>query len=244
MTTTHQENGETLRTLLAPPATPSNLTERVLRAIRERREADVVPIAFDIAASSSGIIRLHPGQGEIDAPSARARAFAERAREELVEYLEGSRTYFTMPIDLSATAPFQRSVLEAARAIPFGEVRSYRWIAEQVGSARAVRAVGTALGRNPVPLVVPCHRVLRSDGGLGGYIFGLDLKNRLLMLERETPALIGSATTRILCRRGCPNEQRITERHQVVFASVTEARVVGYRSCLVCRPSDTQSDNR
>jgi O-6-methylguanine DNA methyltransferase len=146
------------------------------------------------------------------------------------------RSYFTVPVDLSSTAPFQRAVLEGARSIPFGEMRSYRWLAERIGSSAAVRAVGTALGRNSVPIVVPCHRVLRTDGSLGGYAFGLGMKRRLLLLEHETPALVASDTTRIVCRRGCPGERRITPSHRVVFASIEKARSVGYRPCRRCEP--------
>jgi O-6-methylguanine DNA methyltransferase len=234
----HGTHDHDFRSVLAPPAAPAGLAERVLQAARERRETGALALRFDIAASERGVARLHPGKGEIRAESRRARTLAERAREELSEYLEGSRSYFTVPIDLAAIAGFQRAVLEEARAIPFGEVRSYGWVAEHIGKPRAVRAVGTALGRNPVPLVVPCHRVLRSDGSLGGYGLGLDLKSRLLSLERETPAIVGSDTTRIVCRHGCPNEQRIAERHRVVFATIAEARQAGYRRCRRCLPAD------
>jgi O-6-methylguanine DNA methyltransferase len=152
--------------------------------------------------------------------------------------LRGLRSFFTVPVDLSAVAPFQRSVLDATATIPFGEVRSYRWIAERIGSAKAVRAVGTALGHNPVSIVVPCHRVLRTDGSLGGYALGLELKTRLLGLERETPALVGTDITRTVCRHGCSDEQRFSERHRVVFSSLREARAAGYRACRRCRPTD------
>lgn len=89
------------------------------------------------------------------------------------------------PVDLSLVGPFQRRVLEQLRRIPRGEIRTYREIARQIGQPGATRAVGTACARNPVPLIVPCHRVVRSDGGLGGYSLrgGIALKQRLL--ERE-----------------------------------------------------------
>jgi O-6-methylguanine DNA methyltransferase len=226
-----------LRELLEPPPLPMGFAERALRAVRERHQSADVALRFDIAASSAGIARLRPGTGRTDADSLRAQALAAQAREQLAEYLQGLRSFFTVPVDVSAVAPFQRSVLDAAAMIPFGEVRSYRWIAERIGSAKAVRAVGTALGRNPVPIVVPCHRVLRTDGRLGGYALGLDLKTRLLDLERQTPALVGADTTRIVCRHGCPDEQRIGERHRVVFSSLREARAAGYRACRRCRPA-------
>lgn len=232
-----RHDGDRLDTPLPPTPVPEGLSERILRSVRERRQAGATALAFDVAASSTGIVRLRPGRGDLEAPGGRARSFAERARHELAEYLEGLRGYFTVPVDLSTLAPFQQSVLRAARAIPFGEVRSYAWLAERIGNPRAVRAVGTALKANPITIVVPCHRVLRSDGSLGGYALGLDLKRRLLSLERETPTLVGSATTRIVCRHGCPYEQRTGEWNRIVFASLGEARRAGYRACTRCRPS-------
>ena len=104
-----------------------------------------------------------------------------------------------MPVDLSETPDFQRRVLEAASRIPFGEVRPYAWVAQRIGHPRAVRAVGTALGRNPVPFIVPCHRVLQSGGGIGGYLFGSETKSGLLALERTTPIYEGCASTHIDC---------------------------------------------
>src|SRR5262249_27112398 len=152
----------------------------VRAALRERRSASTAAPAFDVAATEEGIIGLRPGSGTSHADCAAAREHAERAHREIADYLGGVRSYFTVPVDLSALAPFQRAVLEAARNIPFGVVRSYSAIAETIGSPKAVRAVGTALGRNPVPIIVPCHRVLRSDGTLGGYAFGLEMKRRFL----------------------------------------------------------------
>ena len=116
-------------------------------------------------------------------------------------------------------------------------MRSYSWIAQRIGKPRAVRAVGTALGRNPVPFIVPCHRVLRSDGSLGGYGFGLPMKRQLLDLERTTPVLEGCSSTHIVCRVGCAHGRHVKPENRVVFASVEDARSVGYRPCKVCRPS-------
>jgi O-6-methylguanine DNA methyltransferase len=224
------------RTILRPPTPPADLAASVVASVRERGAARGGVPQFDIAATASGIVRLRPGTGATQADSAPARDLAERARRELADYFGGLRSYFTVPVDLSPLAPFQRAVLHAAREIPFGDVRSYSWIAETIGSPKAVRAVGTALGRNPVPIVVPCHRVLRSDGALGGYAFGLDMKRRFLELEHETPALVGSATAHVVCRHGCPGERRIAERNRIVFASVDEARSAGYRPCKRCSP--------
>lgn len=189
-----------------------------------------------IEATPEGICLVRTGR--VDKPAtAAARRLIERAREEIHEYFHGRRAFFQVPVDLRAVPDFQRRVLQAARHIPFGEGRPYAWVASRIGHARAVRAVGTALGRNPVPLILPCHRVWRSDGGLGGYIFGAAVKNRLAALERTTPVLEGCTTTRIVCRVGCMHSRRMRPENRVVFASVEDARSVGYRPCKLCHPA-------
>jgi O-6-methylguanine DNA methyltransferase len=159
-----------------------------------------------------------------------------RARQELEEYLAGHRAFFTVPIDLAQVPEFQADVLAEAARIPFGETRSYAELARRIGHPSAARAVGNALGGNPVPILVPCHRVIRGDGTWGHYVFGGDLKTRLLTLERSTPLYVGCTSTRSVCRRGCRHEQRIREHGRVACASVGDARSVGYRACRVCRP--------
>lgn len=104
------------------------------------------------------------------------------AERQLGEYFEGRRTEFSLPLDAGGT-PFQRAVWDALRTIPFGETRSYRDIAVQIGRPRAVRAVGAANGRNPLSIVAPCHRVIGSSGALTGFAGGLAVKARLLALE-------------------------------------------------------------
>jgi O-6-methylguanine DNA methyltransferase len=128
-------------------------------------------------------------------------------------------------------------VLEAAREIPFGEARPYAWVARRIGRPRAVRAVGTALARNPVPLVIPCHRVVRSDGTPGEYALGAAMKRRLHALEEATPRLEGCTSTRIVCRVGCAHGRRMRPANRIVFASVGDARALGYRACRTCRPA-------
>lgn len=215
---------------------PEGLAQGILKRVREPElKAGGLMDKIEITATDRGVYLIR-AERLAPPPSAKARRLVERARIELGEYLEGERTFFTVPVDLSMTPPFQRDVLEAARAIPFGEVRSYAWVAREIGRPQAMRAVGNALGANPVPLIIPCHRVLRSDGGVGGYLFGSRAKDRLLALERTTPTLIGCTSTRIVCRRGCPHEQRAGEERRVVFASVADARSVGYRPCAVCHP--------
>ncbi|MCA9519417.1 MAG: methylated-DNA--[protein]-cysteine S-methyltransferase [Myxococcales bacterium] len=114
--------------------------------------------------------------------SARAVGESEilaQATRELDEYFHGRRTRFTLPLATEGT-PFQRRVWTALESIPYGETRSYRWLAETIGKAKAVRAVGAANGRNPISIVVPCHRVIGSDGSLTGYGGGLAAKSWLL----------------------------------------------------------------
>lgn len=105
------------------------------------------------------------------------------AAAQLDGYFAGTRRDFDLPLDLPGTG-FRRTVQRALRDIPYGRTRSYREVAEAVGNPGAVRAVGTACATNPLPVVIPCHRVLRSDGGLGGYLGGPDAKRFLLDLER------------------------------------------------------------
>lgn len=111
--------------------------------------------------------------------------------EQLAAYCEGQIHQFDVPVDLRGT-PFQRQVWEVVRGIGYGEVRTYAQIAEAIGRSEAVRAVGAANGLNPVPIVVPCHRVIGSNGGLVGYAGGLDMKQRLLDLERAVGASTGN----------------------------------------------------
>ncbi|MFN8113939.1 MAG: methylated-DNA--[protein]-cysteine S-methyltransferase [Solirubrobacterales bacterium] len=112
-----------------------------------------------------------------------APAELDPVRRQLDEYFEGRRRDFDLDLDWQLSAGFARIVLERTAAIPFGETRTYGEVAAAAGSPRAFRAAGSALGSNSIPIVVPCHRVLRSGGGLGGYGGGLDVKRELLTLE-------------------------------------------------------------
>ena len=105
-------------------------------------------------------------------------------KTKLQQYFDGQRVLFDDPLDLRGATAFQRRVWSAVRDIPYGETRSYGQIARQAGSPGAARAVGRAMATNPVPIVVPCHRVIGSDGNLRGFGGGLDLKRRLLEMER------------------------------------------------------------
>jgi methylated-DNA-[protein]-cysteine S-methyltransferase len=116
-----------------------------------------------------------------------ARARLDPVARELDEYFAGRRTAFDLPVDWALVAPFGRRVLRATAAIPFGATASYAEVAARAGSPRGSRAAGNALGANPVPIVVPCHRVVRTGGGLGGYTGGLHRKEALLRIEGALP---------------------------------------------------------
>jgi methylated-DNA-[protein]-cysteine S-methyltransferase len=101
----------------------------------------------------------------------------------LKSYFGGHQVAFPDELDLCGATPFQRRVWEITRLIPYGKTTSYLWVAEQMKHPQAVRAVGQALGRNPLPVIIPCHRVVNSDGRLGGYSGGVEIKKQLLSLE-------------------------------------------------------------
>lgn len=107
-----------------------------------------------------------------------------RLKEELHEYFEGKRHTFTLPLSPQGT-PFQKQVWETLLTIPYGETISYAEEAERFGNPKAIRAVASANGRNPIAILIPCHRVIASSGGLGGYSGGIDKKEFLLQLEKE-----------------------------------------------------------
>jgi O-6-methylguanine DNA methyltransferase len=150
--------------------------------------------------------------------------------------------------DLRGLSEFERAVLLKALEIPRGEVRTYAWIAREIGHPAAVRAVGSALRKNPVPVLIPCHRVVRSDGHIGNYALGGSQAKRQILwaegvdpdwLERHARAgqrYVGSDTTRIYCFPTCRHARRVQPRHTVSFSSAAAARSAGYRPCRVCRP--------
>jgi methylated-DNA-[protein]-cysteine S-methyltransferase len=136
---------------------------------------------------SEAAFRARLGQGA--APDAAASQIVARAAAQVAEYFAGRRRVFDAPLDLTAATAFDRRVLVAIAAIPYGETRTYGALARALGQPGAARAVGRACGRNPVPLLIPCHRVLRGDGGLGGYgAGGPRVKAALLALERAGAA--------------------------------------------------------
>lgn len=163
----------------------------------------------------------------------------------IARWLDGDRRN-PPPFDLSHATPFEAAVLRKALEIPRGQVRPYQWIAQEIGSPRASRAVGSALANNPVPVLIPCHRVVRGDGVIGNYIFGTEVKRSLLndecanidrleKLGKQGIRYVGSDTTHIFCFPSC--RYQVSAEHLQTFRSEDEARTRGYRPCKVCRPA-------
>lgn len=139
-----------------------------------------------LTATAAGICGLDFGAAQRDnmqdSDGQQAQAWLAQLKAELDEYFAGHRQYFQVPLVPQGTA-FQQQVWQALTTIPFGATESYRWLAEQVFRPRGFQAVGQANGRNPIAIVIPCHRVINLDGGLGGYSGGLDKKEWLLAHE-------------------------------------------------------------
>ena len=189
------------------PAGAPDATASVVRRAGDRAAAQrLVDLAYAVvpsplgrlvlAASPRGLVTVAYEDGSLesilDKLAARTSprllelpARLDGPRRELDEYFEGRRRRFELRVDWALVRGFTRKVLQATARIPYGSASSYLEVATRAGSPRAVRAAGNALGANPMPIVVPCHRVLRTGGGLGGYTGGLERKRFLLDLERH-----------------------------------------------------------
>ncbi len=183
------------------PAELAALHARLADAAQDEDLLDVAYRTVDtpigpllVAATARGLVRVAFASEGYDAVLQalatrvsprilRSRSRLDAVARELDEYFTGRRQAFDVPLDLSLSTGFRRQVLTHLPAIEFGRTQTYTQVAAAVGNPRAVRAVGSACATNPLPVVVPCHRVLRSDGGLGGYLGGLDTKRALLQLE-------------------------------------------------------------
>jgi methylated-DNA-[protein]-cysteine S-methyltransferase len=179
---------------------PTNLD----RAFRDRAAAEgILDVSYDltdspigellVAATERGVCRISFDPDPEHELEDLAKAYGvrvlrssrplERPRRELDEYFEGRRRDFDLGVDLGAVPSFQQLVLTELRRVPYGETATYGGLAARIGRPRAARAVGGALNRNPVPIVVPCHRIVGASGSLVGYAGGLERKERLLELE-------------------------------------------------------------
>jgi O-6-methylguanine DNA methyltransferase len=245
---------------------PASLRETAARIVPARETnvlvEDVLAHATDSffgVDSPIGAIYVVAGPGGVRylAPAASEREFARSYRERFGRFVSPARgsedlaervaaavagERVEVPVDLSGATPFQRRVLETVKGIARGEVRPYVWVAREAGSPGASRAVGNVMANNPVPLLVPCHRVVRNDGSTGSYAFGAGEKVRLLRLEGVEPEEISGSpyvatpTTGIVCHATCRNARRIRPENRRAFRSVRSAVEAGYRPCKVCRP--------
>ena len=238
--------------------TPPGFTEQVLMATGTGRFYDRIDSpAGDVLVgwSAQGIYGVTPAFDEerffeentihgvkpilTDMP-ARLRKRVERAVE--------SGKLGTLEVDLGRLSDFQQAVLRKTAEIPPGELRPYGWIAREIGKPGATRAVGSALNKNPVPILIPCHRVGKSDGTVGQYAYGSAMKRTLLAHEGLDPdevdavaergvRYVGSATTNIYCHPTCHNARRIKEANRVELRNASAATNQGFRACKVCRPA-------
>lgn len=185
MNSTHQEQ---LRTKLAAAADGQELLDVAYSMI----DSPIGPLL--LAATRNGLVYIaFENEGfddvlqilanRISPRILRAPARLDTAARQLDEFFDGRRTSFELPLDLSLSSPFRRNVQEILAEVPFGVTTTYAHLAQEVGSPGASRAVGSACATNPIPVIIPCHRVLRTDGKLGGYRGGLDSKRFLLELE-------------------------------------------------------------
>ena len=193
----------------APDGAPETTASTARRARDRAAREGLVDLAYAtvpsplgelvLAASPRGLVTVAYEDGRLDdildrlATRVSPRllelpARLEETRRELDQYFAGRRSSFELPVDWTLIRGFTRAVLQAAARIPFGAASTYLEVATRAGSPRAVRAAGNALGANPMPIVVPCHRVLRTGGGLGGYTGGLERKRFLLELEARSRA--------------------------------------------------------
>ena len=180
------------------------------RLVARAKREGLVTVGYDvmdsplgplwIAVGPRGVVNIHYGATPDPRELSRIthaygpgvlpdRRSCDRVLTELDQYFAGRRRSFDVTFDLAALTPFQQRILTATSRVPYGELTTYKVVARQAGNEQASRAAGAALGANPIPIVVPCHRIVATDGSLGGYAGGLAAKRRLLALERGTAAV-------------------------------------------------------
>lgn len=186
------------------------------------------------------VLRLQEETGD---PAVRDDGMQRRWQVCLEDWMRDGRV--TAPLDLGRMTPFQQAVLIKTQSIPRGSVRPYRWLAREVGRPGACRAVGNVMARNPIPLLIPCHRVVTSSGALGNYSMGgIAVKAKLLAMEgvdvsrleamaRKGYRFVGSRSSGRFCYPSCP---LMPAEGLALFRTETEARAAGFRPCEHCRP--------
>jgi len=162
----------------------------------------------------------------------------------------GGEYQAALPLDFEGLTWFAGAALRKTMEIPWGEVRPYSWIAREIGRPLAVRAVGSTMARNPLPFVIPCHRVVRADGHIGEYGAGGPAAKRAMLATEDVDAdeldrladsgvrFLGDAVTDVFCYPTCRNAREIALDHVVRFRSGEDALLAGYRGCALCRPVD------
>ena len=246
----HLSREKAPRTLLPAVLSRVGLSDRYWRL-----ESPLGPVY--VAHSKAGISMV----SRASSPAAFERRFAERfgrpvsvekavppaAVRALIRNVKGEGRR-SLRFDLRGLSEFERAVLYKALEIPSGEVRPYSWIAREIGHPDAVRATGSVLAKNPVPLLIPCHRVVRSDGHIGQYsLGGSRAKRRLLEVEGADPRLLerlasegvrflGNAEQKHFCFPTCGGIETLVLTNKVPFASEREALAAGYHPCADCRP--------
>ena len=245
---------------MPPSKAPDTLLPEVLRRVGLvdtywRLESPLGPVF--VAHSKAGISMVTRAKSGADFERAFQRRYGRRAHPEksvppaevraLVRNLKGEGRR-ELRFDLRGLSEFERSVLLKALEIPTGEVRPYSWIAKEIGHPHAVRAAGTALAKNPVPLLIPCHRVVRSDGQLGKYSMGgARNKRTLLQLEGAHPETLarlatsgvrylGNAEAKHYCYPTCGGIETLVVTNKVPFHTDEEALAAGFHPCADCRP--------
>ncbi len=244
---------------LGDVAAPSDLLGTVLGrlGLSERFLTLETPIGTVYVAFADGAITgVAPAENDaafVQAYRARTGRTVRRAESPPAALLEGIRRHLlgdatNLEFDLHALSEFERAVLLKAREIPHGEVRPYGWIAREIGRPGAVRAVGSALNKNPVPLLIPCHRVVRSDGQLGEYAYGPARKRTLLAAEgldieryeslaRAGVRFIGDPTDHFFCLPTCRGVSGQPLERFVMLPSAKAAQAAGLLPCDWCRPA-------
>lgn len=240
-----------VRSLVAAP--PRSCREAIADSYEQiRQDGEVVWVAF----SEEGLRLVHRGGSFEEFSAAYTKRYCrtlkpstlpEALRKQVLAGLEGEGVAKPRVDWSDELTDLERDVLELLPSIPRGEVRTYEWVARKVGRPRAVRAVGSILARNAVPIVVPCHRVVPATGGVGNYAFGTAMKRELLQREgvdvealeelaRKRVRYIGSRTTKIVCFPTCKDARRIREENRVPFHGADEAIDEGFRPCKRCQP--------
>jgi methylated-DNA-[protein]-cysteine S-methyltransferase len=209
-----------------------------------------VAVTFNLDGVSSLTLASEDWEGYFSMRHGRRliRAEAPTAWSDRISPAIEAGTPGKLPVDLSSVTPFQAKILRIATKIPRGEARPYGWLAREANAPGAARAVGSTMARNPIPLIIPCHRVVRSDGTIGAYsLGGPEVKWDLLTHEGADPGHLeelagnhirvqGNRSTGIYCNPTCHALRRSKVENVVDFRSAGDAAKAGFRACEVCRP--------